>query len=181
MVGLAEYYHGMGGNIKPWEDFMRSALNFTVLHNTLAKLDGAAAFPSRGCAAGDDLYIAGVPDYWVGEPDTAAATAELPAGAEWLMLSHQPGEFPNARDAGVGLQLSGHVHAGQCFPLHMGVWAAQRGRFSGLYREADSFLYVSNGQMNWGPRVRLYSSPENTVVRIMRGISVLMLWCLPDS
>ena len=40
----------------------------------------------------------------------------------------------------------------------------QRGRFSGLYQEKESFLYVSNGQSNWGPRVRLYSTPENTVL-----------------
>ena len=40
----------------------------------------------------------------------------------------------------------------------------QRGRFSGLYKEKESFLYVSNGQSNWGPRVRLYSTPENTVL-----------------
>ena len=42
----------------------------------------------------------------------------------------------------------------------------QRGRFSGLYREKDSFLYVSNGQSNWGPRVRLYSRPENTLITL---------------
>ena len=53
---------------------------------------------------------------------------------------------------------------GQTFPLHPGVWLVQRGRFSGLYKEKESFLYVSNGQSNWGPRVRLYSTPENTVL-----------------
>lgn len=51
-------------------------------------------------------------------------------------------------------------------PVSIGVWAVQRGRFSGLYREKDSFLYVSNGQSNWGPRVRLYSRPENTLITL---------------
>ena len=27
-------------------------------------------------------------------------------------------------------------------------------------------MYVSNGQSNWGPRVRLYSRPENTLITL---------------
>ena len=64
----------------------------------------------------------------------------------------------------VGLQVSGHVHAGQSFPLHPAVWLVNSGRFAGLYKEKESYLYVSSGQSNWGPRTRLYTSPEATVI-----------------
>ena len=208
VVGNHEYYHGSLNDVKPWEGFFRKALNFTVLHNDAVRLD-ASDFPERDCGATDSLTVVGVPDLWQGDPDLPAAAAELITSTEdnreWILMSHQPGQIVEARDMTphVGLQVSGHVHAGrkspsnplplpmmhrppcvncQCtaalgwpsltdcgvvaetFPLHPIVWAVQQGRFSGLYKEKDSFLYVSNGQSNWGPRVRLYSTPENTVL-----------------
>jgi hypothetical protein len=148
---------------------MSKELNFTSLHNTGVQLD-ADSFPERACSYEDRLGILGVPDSWEGKPNLPAASASigLSNDQEWILLSHQPALFPEARDMTppVGLQLSGHVHAGQTFPLHPLVWIAQSGRFSGLYQEKDSFLYVTNGQSNWGPRVRLYSTPTSPVLTL---------------
>ena len=73
----------------------------------------AADFPGRQCGATDSLVIAGVPDLWQGEPDVAAAAAGVGPNQEWILMAHQPGGFPVARDMTphVGLQVSGHVHA----------------------------------------------------------------------
>ena len=73
----------------------------------------AADFPGRQCGPSDSLVIAGVPDLWQGEPDVAAAAAGIGPNQEWILMAHQPGGFPVARDMTphVGLQVSGHVHA----------------------------------------------------------------------
>ena len=73
----------------------------------------AADFPGRQCGPTDSLVIAGVPDLWQGEPDVAAAAAGIGPNQEWILMAHQPGGFPVARDMTphVGLQVSGHVHA----------------------------------------------------------------------
>ena len=75
------------------------------------------------------------------------------------MLSHQPRNFEAAAARGIGLQISGHTHGGQVFPMTMLVgldFAYTRG----LYRHQDSHIYVSRGCGFWGPPSRLGSPPE---------------------
>ena len=96
-VGNHEYYHGSRGDAAPWEAFFARSLNFTVLHNSRVRLT-ARDFPERGCGAGDSLTVAGVPDLWEDKSDLAAAINGTDTGDEWLLLAHQPMQFPAARD-----------------------------------------------------------------------------------
>ncbi|MGD8862231.1 MAG: metallophosphoesterase [Myxococcales bacterium] len=76
-----------------------------------------------------------------------------------VLLAHQPRGFEAASARGVGLQLSGHTHGGQIFPMTVLVgmaWKYSRG----LYREGDSHIYVSRGCGFWGPPARVGSQPE---------------------
>ena len=54
----------------------------------------------RGCTDDDRLAILGLPDIWEGKADLPAAveSTELRSNQEWILLSHQPGEFDEARD-----------------------------------------------------------------------------------
>ena len=80
------------------------------------------------------VYLAGVPDYWMDSPDLEAALAGRSAPARpVILMAHQPPQIHAAAAAGVGLQLSGHVHGGQTWPLHVGAWLANP-YFSGLSR-----------------------------------------------
>ena len=66
--------------------------------------------------------------------------------------------------AGVDLQLSGHTHAGQLFPIQF----MTRRIFEddwGLLRKGNFQLIVSSGYGTWGPPIRLGNTPE--VVDIM--------------
>lgn len=163
VTGNHEYLHGNDGP-KPWEDFYRDQVGFTVLHNTAVKV-GATEFPSRSCGASDSLTLVGIPDAQQADSSLPDALSTVDsANDEWVLMSHQPRIFPEAVAKNVGLQVSGHIHAGQCFPLHPIIYLTAKGLFSGLIQREKSFLFVSNGNANWGSRARLFSSPHNTLL-----------------
>lgn len=76
-----------------------------------------------------------------------------------VLLAHQPANFDEAAKRGIGLQLSGHTHAGQAFPgtvIVPLVWPW----YEGLYREGDGQIFVSRGCGFWGPPLRIGAPPE---------------------
>ena len=76
-----------------------------------------------------------------------------------VLLAHQPANFTVAAERGMGLQLSGHTHGGQFFPV-TALIPLRYPRYAGLYGHRDSTLYVSRGTGFWGPPLRLGSPPE---------------------
>jgi hypothetical protein len=76
-----------------------------------------------------------------------------------VLLYHQPRLFAEAARRGVGLQLSGHTHAGQIPPMDLLVLLAYRYP-AGLYRLGDSFIHTSSGTSTWGPPMRFLSRSE---------------------
>lgn len=80
-----------------------------------------------------------------------------------ILLDHQPLRLREAEEAGIDLQLSGHTHAGQLFPLNLinkRVWELNQG----YLRKGSTQYYVTPGVGTWGPPVRTGSRPE--IVRI---------------
>ncbi|UTB33633.1 MAG: metallophosphoesterase [Methanobacterium sp. ERen5] len=80
-----------------------------------------------------------------------------------IVLYHTPTELEATADAGVGLQLSGHTHAGQMLPFNYLVRLMFR-YMNGMYKYKDTYLYVSPGTGTWGPPMRLGSRCEITVL-----------------
>ena len=81
-----------------------------------------------------------------------------------LLMDHQPLQLEEPVEQGVDLQLSGHAHAGQLFPIRF----MTRRIFEddwGLLRKGNFQLIVSSGYGTWGPPIRLGNTPE--VVDIM--------------
>jgi predicted MPP superfamily phosphohydrolase len=80
-----------------------------------------------------------------------------------ILLDHQPVALEEAAEAGVDLQLSGHTHDGQIFPVGLiNRWVFELNR--GHLRKGDTHYYVTSGAGTWGPPVRTGSTAE--VVRI---------------
>jgi len=80
-----------------------------------------------------------------------------------ILLDHQPVRLGEAVEAGIDLQLSGHTHAGQLFPLNFinkKIWE----KYWGYLRKGKTQYYISCGVGTWGPPVRTGSIPE--IVRI---------------
>jgi len=80
---------------------------------------------------------------------------------ELVLLAHQPKTILEARNHGVGLQLSGHTHGGQIWPWTYLV-RLQQPVVAGLARFGESLVYVSNGTGYWGPPMRLGAPAEIT-------------------
>ncbi len=69
-----------------------------------------------------------------------------------ILLAHHPHTFDVAAPAGIPLTLSGHTHGGQVMlTRHIGAGAVLFKYVSGLYRQGDAALVVSNGVGNWLP------------------------------
>jgi len=99
-------------------------------------------------------------------PDLAAKGAD--AAQFRLLLAHNPKIAPLGERAGFDLQLSGHTHAGQFFPWTLAVRLVHAPHVAGLSREGRMWVYVSAGTGTWGPPVRLGTSPELTLLRLVR-------------
>ena len=76
-----------------------------------------------------------------------------------ILMDHQPSQLEEPVEQGVDLQLSGHTHAGQLFPIRY----ITRRIFEddwGLLRKGNFQLIVSSGYGTWGPPIRLGNTPE---------------------
>ncbi len=76
-----------------------------------------------------------------------------------ILLDHQPFGLDDAVRAGVDLQISGHTHHGQLWPLNY-VTGAIYEVSRGFMRRDGTQFYVSTGAGTWGPPVRTGNTPE---------------------
>ncbi len=82
-----------------------------------------------------------------------------------VLLYHQPDLWDAAKQRGIDLTLSGHTHKGQIWPF--GLLVRFRYRYvAGLFKEATSHLFVSQGTGTWGPIMRLGTRCEITVIEL---------------
>ncbi|MGD9531142.1 metallophosphoesterase [Pseudonocardia sp.] len=87
-----------------------------------------------------------------------------------VLLCHQPVMVDRAARAGVDLQISGHTHGGQLWPItHVAL--IDQPVLSGLVRVGPTWLYVTRGTGFWGPPARVGSPPEITVLVLRAGSS----------
>jgi len=82
-----------------------------------------------------------------------------------ILMDHQPVALAEAELQGVDLQLSGHTHHGQLFPLNiLTPWLFEKDW--GYLRKGRYQLIVSSGYGTWGPPIRLRTSSEIVDIRI---------------
>jgi predicted MPP superfamily phosphohydrolase len=76
-----------------------------------------------------------------------------------IVLDHQPLNLDEAVKAGVDLQLSGHTHNGQMWPLNYLTARIYEVSY-GYLKKGNTQIIVSSGFGLWGPRIRLGSRSE---------------------
>jgi len=76
-----------------------------------------------------------------------------------ILLDHQPMELGESEKYGVDLQLSGHTHNGQLWPLNYIINKIFEVGY-GYRKKGNTHIIVSSGYGLWGPRVRTRSRPE---------------------
>ena len=62
------------------------------------------------------------------------------------------------------------MQAGHLFPLQIAISLSNRGYIHGLDKLEETYLYTSAGTTGWGPRTRLWSFNERTVITLRSGI-----------
>lgn len=82
-----------------------------------------------------------------------------------IVLDHQPSALRESVSQKVFLQLSGHTHAGQFFPLNFIVPLIYEVSYGHAVIDSTN-VYVSSGFGSWGPPVRIGSTPEIAVINI---------------
>jgi uncharacterized protein len=82
-----------------------------------------------------------------------------------ILMDHQPFGLDEAAGKGIDLQLSGHTHHGQLWPLNLITEAVYEVSW-GETAKGETHYYVSSGVGTWGPPVRTGNRPEILLIRI---------------
>jgi predicted MPP superfamily phosphohydrolase len=109
-------------------------------------------YPQRGFSKDLTEVIRKLPDF----------NPRLPS----ILLYHNPTEIAQAKAAGISLQLSGHTHQGQIFPIQLISWLIFGKYYNGLHVEGDYVIYTSSGAGTWGPTMRTGNHPEIAVIHL---------------
>ena len=82
-----------------------------------------------------------------------------------ILLDHQPYHLEEAEQNGVDLQLSGHTHRGQVWPLNWVTRAMYECDYGQLKRGKTDY-YVSSGMGIWGGKFRISTDSEYVVITV---------------
>eukprot|EP00164_Ancoracysta_twista_P003600 GFYU01004820.1.p1 GENE.GFYU01004820.1~~GFYU01004820.1.p1 ORF type:complete len:478 (-),score=108.66 GFYU01004820.1:107-1540(-) len=112
------------------------------------KADGQREYP--GHVADINKAMQGV--------DTSADTVVLAA--------HQPNQIIDADKLGVNLQVSGHTHAGQLWPMSFFTYVGNE-YYAGLYRhDSDTQVFVNEGTYYWGVPMKIGAINEIAILNL---------------
>jgi predicted MPP superfamily phosphohydrolase len=113
----------------------------------------------------EGMYIAGREDLSYNRASArqrktvAELLAEVDHSKPIILMDHQPFHLEQAEEAGVDLQISGHTHHGQFFPINLITNRVYEVSW-GYKKKSNTHVYVSCGAGTWGPPVRIGSMPE---------------------
>jgi predicted MPP superfamily phosphohydrolase len=83
----------------------------------------------------------------------------------YIMLDHRPADFGNASSANVDVQVSGHTHNGQLFPLNY-ITSNMYDLSWGHKKINNTHFFVTSGLQSWGPAVKTAGTSEIMVIDI---------------
>ena len=91
---------------------------------------------------------------------------KAPAGLPVILLDHRPTDMEAVSRTRVDLQLSGHTHHGQLFPVNF-VTQLEYGLSWGHRKTGQTHFIVTSGAQLWGPPVRTVGASEIVVVHVV--------------
>jgi hypothetical protein len=148
VLGNHEY---IGGNAEEAINYLGEA-GVKVLRDSSQKIAGSFYLIGRDDRSG--ARFNGVP-----RQDFKTLMIGVDRSLPIILMDHQPSQLEEPAEQGVNLQLSGHTHNGQLFPIQY----ITRRIFEkdwGLLQKNDFQLIVSSGYGTWGPPIRVGNTPE---------------------
>jgi hypothetical protein len=91
----------------------------------------------------------------------AGATEDLPL----ILLDHRPTDLEAVSRTRTDIQLSGHTHHGQLFPINL-ITDREYELSWGHLQKGSTHFYVTSGIQLWGPRVRTIGYSEIMVLDV---------------
>ncbi len=131
------------------------SLGIRVLLNEMADIEGLQVL---GVTDHDSIYrnrLAGI-----------LADLKIDRSRPSILLKHQPSHLEIPERAGVSMQISGHTHRAQQFPLNILPYLIYKGHSYGLTRYKEMLSYTSSGVGTWGPPMRVGSDSEIVVFEL---------------
>jgi predicted MPP superfamily phosphohydrolase len=143
--------HELHGGISNLDFFDNSAIK--VLKDSFIQIDKS-------------FYLIGRNDY---RSVTRKTVEELLSGVQndlpIIMLDHRPSDFGNVSSTNVDVQVSGHTHNGQLFPLNY--ITSNMYELSWGYKKMNTtHFFVTSGLQAWGPAVKTVGTSEIMVIDI---------------
>ena len=119
----------------------------------------------------DEFYIVGRLDYQKAGDGTnnrksiVELTKDMDKSKPIILLDHQPREFDEIEAAGVDLDLSGHTHAGQIFPMNLTNELTWKNGY-GLMEIGKLTSIVTSGIGVYGPAMRTFTDSEVVIIDV---------------
>ena len=128
-----------------------------TLRDEMVVIDGlqiiGASYPERGFSKNVAEVLANLPGF-------------NPRNVPSILLYHNPTAVEETKKAGISLQLSGHTHKGQIFPIQLISRLIYGKYYNGLHVEGDYTIYTSSGAGTWGPMMRTGNHPEIAIIHL---------------
>lgn len=119
----------------------------------------------------DSFYVAGRLDYEKAGDGTnnRKSIGELMDGVDTskpvILLDHEPRELDEIAAAGVDIDLSGHTHKGQIFPMNLTGGLFWENNY-GILQKGQMYSIVTSGIGVYGPAMRVFTDSEVAVVDV---------------
>jgi uncharacterized protein len=139
-------------NIGSRDDFFVQS-GMKLLEDRVERIDNA--FYLAGRSNGRLLKKKPIEDLLESTPD------DLPI----ILLDHSPTDLENVSRSRVNLQLSGHTHNGQLFPINFVVMPFQYELAWGIKKKQNTIFIVSSGLQAWGPPVKTAGNSEIILIK----------------
>ena len=110
--------------------------------------NGIEIIKDQWISISEDLVLFGREDYSSPERQPLETLPQRPDHAFVLLIDHSPYQTEDIVASGADLQLSGHTHAGQFFPLQA-LYRLTGHDAYGSFRHGQTDLYVSSGASGW--------------------------------
>jgi len=143
-------HEGYGGSRVDF--FTRAGIR--LLQDEVEKIDGA-------------FYLAGRKDSHSRDRKSidellSATPADLPI----ILMDHRPTDLERVSQSHVDIQVSGHTHNGQLFPVNF-ITRSQYELSWGYKKKRQTHFFVTSGVQLWGPPVRTVGASEILMITVI--------------
>lgn len=117
----------------------------------------------------DGLQIVGVTYRTTTDPEqfkNILASIAIDRNAPSILIKHVPVHMDVADDAGINLQLSGHTHSGQVWPISLIVRRVYKEFAYGMHPFGDMSVITTSGAGTWGPPQRIGTNSEIVLITL---------------